>query len=299
VQNPNPLVVREIIVWRKIIIALILSATTTGLFAAEDQYRRHLNEGKRYFLETYHGEVSALLEFEKAALLRPDDPEALFWLARALHHVGQFEKSLQTLEKARKKKPDDWRIHAYLAFTYGRLKYASFFKQAYYQALAITEINKTIAINPNCADCYNAWGLGFKHLGLSGKAEKSFLKAIKINPEYYWPPALLGGLYLEMEKVAESEKYFEKALALAKKQGRAGKLNDNVPRGIALFYENVGMWDKALKMAELALSWNPDDIQIDPRYSIRQLIDRLNKEKETGEQIERSLENELLVAGLN
>jgi len=45
------------------------------------------------------------------------------------------------------------------------------------------------------------------------------------------------------------------------------------------------MWDDALKYAEIALKWNPQDVQLFPKQSIKTLIERIKKEKASGKAI--------------
>lgn len=267
--------------------------------AAADEHGDHIQKGKAFFLEYFHKENLALEEFRKAAELKPDDAETLLWLGMALYHNGEFDEALETLKKADGLKKDDFRIHAYLAYTYGRLKKKSALKEPYYKAMSIKEISRALKLNPKCSDCHVAWGIGFDHLGLMEKAEESFARAIEANPDYYWPYALQGNVYLKTKRAAKAKELFDKATGMAREQTRNGKMNDELLRGIAMFYEAAGMWDKALETADMALSWNPEDKQLLPRFSIKKLIERIKEEKHTGKTVPYDMADELIVGGIN
>lgn len=280
------------------IFLLILLLLKTNLSLADD-FEKYLNSGKKYFTECRHKENLAKEEFEKGWKLAPDNPEILYWLGITCYHLGDFERAKELLEKARELKPDDYRIHTYLSFTYGRISEANLIKQPYYNVLAMKEVNIALKLKPSCSHCYNAWGIGYSYLRLYGKAEEFLKKSIEVNPRNAYTYLQLGGIYLKTDRFDLAEKEFKRAISLAEKDVKEGMKNDEVPRAIALYYEEVKMWDNALKYAELALKWNPQDLQYLPKFSIKKLIKRIKEEKKLNKTIPHHLPDELIVGGVD
>ncbi|PIU67278.1 MAG: hypothetical protein COS84_04820, partial [Armatimonadetes bacterium CG07_land_8_20_14_0_80_40_9] len=109
---------------------------------------------------------------------------------------------------------------------------------------------------------------------------------MKVCPPDPWLYAQLGRTYLITKKYKKAEEVFKKAMQIVfSRKPKAGMREDNVPRGIALFYEEVGMWDKALSYAQRALSLNPKDLCLCPEFSIKRLIKRIKEEKRLGKPI--------------
>jgi tetratricopeptide (TPR) repeat protein len=259
----------------------------------------YLARGQNYFNSYWHKENLALEEFIKAAQSNPENAEVLFWLGRAYHHMRNFEKASDVLNDALKLTPKDFRIHAYLAYNYGRLGEESLLKMPYYKVQAIKHVKKTLKLNQKCSHAYNAWAVGFSHLRMWDTAEEYLHQAIKANKNNCWSHNQLGAVYLsrgDLEKAAES---FGKAMKIAERELRDGKRNDEIPRGIALYYEEAGHFREGLQYAEIALEWNPGDLQILPEFSIKKLISRLKREVEQGEAIPRNLPDELIVGGID
>lgn len=284
---------------KSIIVVMVLIPILTTSKSYSRDYKEHLSQGIKYFDEYWHKEDLALKEFKKAAELKPEDPEVLFWLGRGLFHMGDFEKANEVLNKAARLAPDDYRVIVYLAINYGRLGEQSLTKQAVYKFKAIQQIRRALKLNPKCSHAHNAWGVGYGYLGFYGKAEKHLKKSLEVNPDNYWTYMQLGGTYLMMDREAEGKEMLRKAMDFGGRVLRDGKKNDEIPRTVALYYEEAGYFKEALEHAKTALEWNPEDRQILPRFSIKKLIKRLEKEVATGKPVEHNMPDELIVGGID
>lgn len=249
--------------------------------------------GKKYLLHSYHKQKEALAVFKKAYDQKPDDPERQYWYGRALYENRQFQKAKELLEKAVEKRDNDADVHAFLAYTYGRIGNGNILSQAAFTARAMKQLKKAVAINPNMDGYHIAWGIGFHYFKQYGKAEESFKKAMQINPKDAWAYAQLGRVFLAEGKKDDAKKMFEKAKSIAEKDVKGGMKDDSVPRGIALYYEEAGMFNEAVPYAKLALSWNPKDLCLVPAFSIKKLIARLEQEKKTGQKMLKDVGEEL------
>lgn len=269
-------------------------------FAYSEEGELHLKKGKDYSLNYRHQENLAREEFEKAHKLAPDNPEVLFWLGRTYYLLDEYEKAKECLKKAVKISPTRYEYHSYLAYTYGRLEHEGFsLKEISYRILSIKHINEALRQNPKCAECYIAWGLGYQHLKMDKSAEECFRKAANINPSKIWAYNFLGALYLKKGEKDEAEKMFRRVVELAEKEIIGGAKNDAALRGIAIFYEEAGMYDEAIKYAKMALLWNPKDNQRLDKYSIKKLLSRIEEEKKTGKKMVVRIQDELNEAGFD
>ncbi|MEW6201262.1 MAG: tetratricopeptide repeat protein [bacterium] len=292
-------------------VALFLCAQST--YCAN--YKDHVNTAKSYLTECRHKEKAALEEMKKAYKLNPKNADVLFWLGRALYDNRKYKEAAKFLEKALEINPDDIETNAYLSYTYGRIG-ENIVKRTIYMTKSINRINKILSLDPNYADAYFSLAIGCTYLGWYEKptgvfrslvklifkdeklvdqfsAEMLYKKAIELDPKDPWHYAQLGWLYLKRDKKDDAKKVFKKAIELASKDIKCGMKDDSVPRGIAINYEEAEMFSEALEYAKLALEWNPNDLALEPRLSLKTLIERLEKEKKLGKPLMKNVADEL------
>lgn len=278
-------------------------------------WEKHMNKGKEYLENCRYKEKEALAEFEKAYQIKPDDFETLYWLGRAYYDNRMYEEAKEKLEKAVELKPKDLKANAYLAYTYGRIG-ENILKRAAYLVKSANQLRKVMEIDPNFPDAYFSFAVSCIYLGIYEKptglyrtiakiffkteeevekfnAENLLKKAISLDPNNAWYWVSYGWYYLKREKPLDAKKMFEKALSLAEKDVKCNLKNSSVPRGIAIYYEEAQMWDEALKYARIALQWNPKDLCLDPKFSIKRLISRLEEEKRQNKLLMRNVADEL------
>lgn len=246
------------------------------------EWKTHLQKAKSYMDDYYHKEPEALKEAALAYKQNPKDFEVVFIYGKALYLLRKFDKAYPLLEQAVKLNPKDPEANAHLAYTYGRLGQGEPMQQLQYQTLAMKYLKTAGKLDPKKGSYHIAWEVGYHFMKMYAAAIKEFQTAISLNPDDPWAYLFAGRTYLATGKKEEAKKVFEKAFSLADKRIKNGVKEDAVPRGIAIYYDEFKMWDDALKYAEIALQWNPKDVQLFPKQSIKALIERIKKEKASG-----------------
>lgn len=209
----------------------------------------------------YHGELgSAYLTLRKpdlavpalqmAAYFRPERPHVFCQLAQALVEERRRDEALEALETALKKTPDcplalsvkgeqalrdDNLREALAAFqrvlevepdyrlAYQKVGYILLSTQRYEEARPVLERGlKLDPANPGLhALLGEVYAQESQDPGSQQKAEQHFLQALNNNPEEAKARADLGKLYLRMNRVAEAETEYRKALRLRPYMGDA------------------------------------------------------------------------------
>jgi len=280
-----------------------------------DDYKVHLEKVKYYEDKCRHKEKAALEEAKKAYELNPKDFEANYWLGRTYYDNRMYKDAKVQLEKTLEMNPDDVETNAHLAYTYGRIG-ENIVVRTFYMFKSIERINKVISIDPNYADVYNSLAIGCTYLGWYEKptgvfrklvqvlfkdeklvdefsAEMLYKKAIALDPNDAWYYVQLGWLYLKRDRKEDANKVFQKGEDLASKDIKCGMKDDGILRGIAIYYEEAGMFAEALEYAKTALAWNPKDLCLEPRLSLKKLIERLEKEKKIGKPLLKNVADEM------
>ncbi|MDJ0899053.1 MAG: tetratricopeptide repeat-containing serine protease family protein [Xenococcus sp. MO_188.B8] len=135
--------------------------------SAEDFY----NQGNDLLASEKYQE--AIISYDKAIEINPDDYQA--WTNRgvALGNLGRYQEEIASYDKAIEINPDD----AYAWFGRG----VALDDLGKYEA-AITSYNKAIEINPDDYEAWNNRGISLEKLGRYEAALDSYNKAIDINP---------------------------------------------------------------------------------------------------------------------
>lgn len=298
------------------IVGLLFCIFLLSGIAISSDWKMYLNKGKDLSENCRHKEKEALEQFKKAHNLNPDDFETNYWLGKGYYDNRLYEESKEYLEEAVRLQPQDVEANAHLAYTYGRLGEENLLKKAIYMIKSANQLKKVLDIDHNYADAYIALALACTHLEWYDKptgifrqiakiffkdekeidnftAEGLFKKSINLEPNEGWYYAEYGWYFLKRNKPDEAKNVMEKAMKLAEKDIKCGMKNDAIPRAIAIWYEEAKMWDEALKYARIALQWNPKDLCLEPKFSIKRLIARLEKEKKQNKLLLENVADEL------
>lgn len=222
---------------------------------------------------------------EKAYELNPENSDVLYFMSISLYERKRFKEAEPLIEKAVKLDPKNPEKLAHLSFVYGRLGETNIMEQLSYKSKAIKAINQALKLNPNFEDAYTAWGVGYHYFKNYEVAITCFKKSAELNPKRPWAFTQMGRTYLVLGKMDEAKKTFDQAIEVAKKDKRKDGIDSRVPRAIALYYEEIEIFEEALTWANLALSWNKKDIATTPDHTIKIVIDRLREEIKSGEKI--------------
>jgi len=222
--------------------------------------------------------LEAVVEYEKALGLNPQEVNVLNSLGVCYGHLGQMDKALEYFRRAQKAAPEDYMAYYNLGYALmGRGKLAE----------AKQQLERALELNPDHADTLFQLGrlaqgegqlnqaLEYfrraasqekypravqRHLGEAlsaagrfAEAEQAFKEAVKLKPNDAAALSGLAGLYLDRGANREI------ALSLAR---RAGELEPAVARhqrvaARALF--ELGRLAEAQKLLEQAISRHPDD----------------------------------------
>ena len=94
-----------------------------------------------------------------------------------------------------------------------RLELAASYYERGQLTVALDEIKRALAIEPNYADAFNLRGLVFMRMDDYGLAEESFRRAMALRPSDPDVAHNYGWLLCQQKKFAEADQHFERALA--------------------------------------------------------------------------------------
>jgi tetratricopeptide (TPR) repeat protein len=143
--------------------------------------------------------------YRKALELKPDLAHAKVNLAKALAEKKQFGEAKELLQAAAREDVSDAEAHYNLAVILMREGNA---------AGAISEYERTLAINPQHAQAHNNLGVAYDARGERKKALEAFKKATVADPNYAEAFFNLGLSYFAANDNPRATKAFEQALKL-------------------------------------------------------------------------------------
>jgi tetratricopeptide (TPR) repeat protein len=194
---------------------------TRGL-ALSDQLRQH--DSRQLFEQAAAKDPNFALAHYNLALAAPTTKEFFQHLNRAValsDKASEGEqlmirslqaganadpaKSLSSAEELVAKYPQDERAHLILGNAYvGRQQYDK----------AISELTKSIEINPNFSPAYNSLGYAYRPAGNDAEAEKAFKKYIELVPDDPNPYDSYAELLMKTGRFDESVEQYRKALSI-------------------------------------------------------------------------------------
>ena len=148
--------------------------------------------------------------FSKTILLNPDFPDPYYELALCQINLNKSDDALGTLEKARKKFPQNYTLELCTALAYGRKKD---YKQAAEHYTAAEVIAK--ATDPSRLDdqFYFQLGATYERLSDYTQAEQYFEKCLKLAPDSAEAQNYLGYMWAEHDmKLDQARALIEKAV---------------------------------------------------------------------------------------
>lgn len=128
--------------------------------------------------------------------------------------LGEYEKSLEKLQRARQADPDYSGTYNAMGLLYQLLER---------NREAENNFRKALKLNPNDSDTLNNYGRFLCQLGRSKEAEKTFLRASD-NPLYATPEIAItnaGTCAFTNKRISDAEKYFRQALEINKEMPQA------------------------------------------------------------------------------
>ncbi len=150
------------------------------------------------------GEVDeAIVHYQRALQLKPDDAHDHSNLGSALLQKGNVNEAILHFQKALQLKPGDAEIH-------NNLGCALLQKGSVDEA--ILHFQKTLQLKPDDADAHHSLGCAFLQKGNVDEAILHFQKALQIKPDYSESQNDLGCALLRKGSVDEAILHFQKTL---------------------------------------------------------------------------------------
>jgi TolB-like protein/Flp pilus assembly protein TadD len=192
---------------------------------------------------------TAIEMFERAIDLDPAYGLAHGYLALALLVEYGFEQAPQPVKdralslalKGVQLAPDDSRCHQYLGDAYLYLEQYD---------LALAQIERSIALNPNDANALTRYAIGLAKVGRAEEGLEAAHRAIRNNPfhpDYYW---------LDLAIVAYAARRYEEALSATRRIAPHGRYWDHARMAACL--AQLGRVDEARAAAQTVLQLKPD-----------------------------------------
>lgn len=185
----------------------------------------------------------ALLAFQKAAELMPDDAEAHFNLAVALKSSGRLDHAVSSYQRAVALKPD-------FALAYYNMGNAQ--KEFGQLNGAMTSYRRAVEIKPDFVEAHYNLGAAFKDLGQFDEAVDSYRKVVELKPDYAEAHKNLGVALQKCEQLDAAEASFRRALEID-----AGCIEAML--GISYLYVINGETKKAEESIKKILEIRPDN----------------------------------------
>ncbi|GAA5335785.1 MULTISPECIES: tetratricopeptide repeat protein [Thermus] len=228
------------------------------------------------------GRYEAALEaFERAAKEKPQDPDVLYWLARAQLKVGLLNPALENAKGLVAKNPRYIGGYMVLSEAYVALYRASEDREKAkaYLDQALSVLRDGERVNPRYAPLFAQRGLVYAFLGQVDKAEEAFKKALALQdtPEVR---VALAELYLAAGRLDEALAEYARALQLAPKDG-----NVRLHYASALLLK--GRAEEAARVLEEGHRLKPLDAE--GWYTLGQAYVALGRWKEAGVALENAI----------
>lgn len=184
----------------------------------------------------------AIVHFENARAIKPDDPKAAFNLGNALIQKGRLNDGIENLTQALQFKPDYAEAHINLA---------SALLKADKVDNAIDHYQRALQIEPNQATAWNDLGYALLQKGKVNEAISCFHKATRLDGKQAVAWNNLGNAMIQQGNVDDSIADYQTALRLKQDYPEA-----NYNLGTALIQK--GRMDEAVSHFRLALQLKPD-----------------------------------------
>lgn len=277
---------------------LLFAGRSERVFANAQE---NLKAAQELLDEHWYKEREALKLLKEAYAENPSDHKVQFLYAKVLYLLRHYDQAAKLLKEVWTKYPEDYQAHAYYAYCIGRMaQKEKGAKQLSMQTEAKKHLEKSLRLNKDFAEGWLAYAIGMHHLGKMGNfawaykdSEKYFQKVFALTPRDPYALVEYGYLKLTLGEKDEAEKYFKRAMMLARRDERDGMMNSDIPRTIALYLEDSGQFGEGLEYAKIALQWNPKDIHTFSFQSNKKLIARLENEKISGKRELKDIADEL------
>lgn len=177
---------------------------------------------------------NAIKLMSRAVQIRPDDPDFHFNLAEVYRLAGNGTGARKHFLQVIQFNPGDGEAHhalAELAVAAGDIDEAN------------DHIETANRLVPNNPEILNMMGIVYEKQRDAKKAEESFSNAIRIQPNFIDALCNLGGLMIDMDRISDARRYYERADAV---EPLSGKQLHN----LYSTYHQLNLGEQALEIAQ-------------------------------------------------
>jgi tetratricopeptide (TPR) repeat protein len=220
---------------------------------------------------------NAIISWDKALSIQPDNPAALTIKGVALSALGRYPEAIAAYDQALAIQPD------YPAALYNKGNALSALGR---KQEAIAAYDQALAIQPDYPKALNNKGLALANLGRYPEAIAAYEQALAIQPDYYRAWDNRGDVLMQLERYEEAISSYDRAIHLnaeyrfpwesravaLMRLGRFEAAHESFDQAIALKPDNAGaVYNKACCYGlqgnvELALASLQQAISLDAKY---------------------------------
>ena len=226
--------------------------------------------GGIFFLDGKY--LNSAIAWKKAEAIAPLDERSRFTLAMAYIKLGRREWARPVLEKLASAAP----TNPLYAYWLARLDYDS---QRYLEA--IERLQKVVELNTKMARAYDLLGLCYDYLGRMEDAITNFQRAVALNREQSipspWPSLDMAISQIEVNQLAEAEKYAREAIAY----------DPHLPQAhyqLGRILEKQGQYQQAIQTLDTAVAL--DAKYPEPHYLLGRIYQRLGQPQMANREIQ-------------
>jgi len=182
---------------------------------------------------------SAVKNYEKAIIIKPDYAKAHFNLGGTFHDIGQLNSSVKSYKNAIDFEPNYADAHNNIGNVLRELGQLD---------SAISYYEKTLAINPKYIEAHYSLGSIFEDLGQLNSAVKCYEEVLVIRPEFAEMHNNLGVVLQNQGHLNEAVKHLEKAVTIKPDFAEAHNNLGNIRKDLDQYDAAISCYEKAISI---------------------------------------------------
>ncbi len=202
---------------------------------------------KPFIALTLEGKINSIIERRNS----PSEFEMLIREGIDLKNQEEYEKAIETFEKALELTPKSARVRQLIGEAYKKMGNIE---------KAEEKLQEAVSINPQYIKVHQSLGDLYQEVGNKEKALAALEKAVKISPNNSERQTVLGKMYLESGDVEQAEKSFNKAVDVEPN-------NPSVKTNIGEIFLESGHVEKAAAVFKESLM-QKEDVRVYNRLGI-------------------------------
>jgi tetratricopeptide (TPR) repeat protein len=181
--------------------------------------------------------IAAIARYRQVLELEPSNPKALYYLAMALCHEGEFNEAIRALDRLLGCAPDDAAAHNLLGVAFQRLGRRD---------AALASFDRAISRQPDFAQAFGNRGNLLSEMRRNEEALESYNRAVSLDPQSAEDWSNRGAVLFELGRFGEAIASFDRAIGLRSEFAEAHVNRGNALRSLARYGEALADYDKAI-----------------------------------------------------